>query len=1157
MKHSQTKIDASPFYKKVSHWINLMCYALKGLEYTENCTLENDLREIKRYLNYEKTDDANATLFFEALNALVIKHQHNIALIPIIVHLKKNILNNLNPISREIPNLQENEESKKLITDFQDLTKKFNKPTDNKTERRIYDIFMTRLTKHYRLKRRIETLLEQILLQFKAIAVILYDNKPNIHKILELKLNIDNFIKKLIMDIKDYETRCTLEDNCDYEQLKAKRQQICREIKEFINSTFDITNVGLPLHLLVLALIIKSLEKLKTPSTSSPWLNQLQDDLHHKCLNSFNIKTYTTILEAIEYPDRIKSKYSLICRNIVQYLNKPKALESAFYTLSTPLQKITSIRFPQSLFPDLVENYTLLQDTKYDLSTVVNQDLFLSEIGRDESAYTRFFFPEDICTEVRRQISEGLDHDAQTHWSQFRIPVGRQKLELFKQYLFKLGITSEYLQNYIAVALVQQAVEIKIAGQDRLINFSLTVPGGIRTKLLEMIKQFNFATILIRNSSNEPQTRITYDQNNRCVVLSFTDDIVADIDRPNSQEQITIGTAQYFIKLYEDHSKLPEFIFDMYLANKVLQLSDRTKLDLIQMISRYFNQADIPQLSLEDRRLIVLNKILNDSNGDITLNLLQDEKLSKKLRLTENEYVDELKQIIQEKLKQANRKVTKKLRIALQCLDIRRSSMTQTIIDELSLAQQGGKHSISPYLNGCQNLSLNKILSNLTKSHPNLQILYIRNLPKFIKVGKTTGSFNFPNLTELYLKDCPELKKFEIDAPNLRKLQVIKCPNIEKLTTQNGKVKKVNSDIGINDCDIKGCPKLITEFELPSSCFIELLADYADFQANRVDATKSLSLMYGEVSRGNYDQMFFGKSRKANEQKQGGEKTLADFDERLQTLGISDKYLRDYVKLTLIQGAGEDILGDGRDLNFAHAASRLICQKLNEVIRSHVVTAGDKLTGISNLIPTKIEYNAVNESVCLEFADSLSIYEDYDKQNQLGFARYSITIYADRSKLPEFTCNLDLYNSVTVSIAGQKLRPVKIFNPNNIRSLFVEAFTTLKDRDTWDEKSGEILASVEKIAQLIPCYAALHTKLFPRLAVSKHGTQDARFAMLYLIKWLVDLTTKPGFTDLNRRVIDYAQIFREHFAIEDHTISLNSNFECFAASNNGRIILKQ
>ncbi|KPJ67266.1 MAG: hypothetical protein AMJ43_05215 [Coxiella sp. DG_40] len=1188
-----------------------MCYAMTGLERTqENQILRNDLIEIKKNLDYKKTDYDNAISFFNALNTLITRHQQNIALIPIIVHFKKNILENLNPISLEIVTLQENEGSEKLITDFLDLLKKFNKPTDNTIEKRIYNILMIRSTKYYRLKRQVEKFSGQILLQFKAIAVVLKINAPNFPDTLELKFNIDNFIEKLTTDINNYETRWTLEDNYDYDQLEIKKQQICTEIKEFIYSTFNITKVGLPLHSLVLVLVIKSLtETFKTPPS---WLKRLEKDLHPERLNGFNIKTYTTILEAIEQPKKTKSKYFFICKDILRYLNNPKALKSAFDTLSTPLQNTTTIRFPRSFFPDLIENFTLLQGTNYDLQTVVNQDLFLSEIGRNESAYIRFFFPdENTRAEVHKQIRGSLDRNAHNHWSQFRIPIGRQKLEIFKQYLSKLGITSEYLQNYIAVILVQQAVEINIDNQNRQINFSLTVPGRVRTKLLEIIEQFNFInfTILIKNSSNEPQTKIMHDQYNRCAILSFTDKIVVDIDKPNLKKQITIGTAQYFIKLYED-SKLPEFDFIMYLDKEVLQLSDGTKLDLIQMISRYFSQTDIPQLSLEDRRLTVLNKILNDSNGNITLNLLQDEKLLKKLRLTQNGYVEELKQVIQEKLSQAKGKAAKRFETALRCLD-RSNNRAQSTTDELSSAQREleivvnnreypkllrtngktaleyasevvpntdadrleltkllnnirhlilnfaepafqnqltemklsnicrpcGEHLVNLYLNGCQNLTLNKVFQNSTRSHQNLKILYIQSFPNLTKVGNSKGGFNFPNLTELYLIDCPELNSFEIDAPNLRKLQVINCPKLYKLTIQNN----VKQDIGINDYVIGGCPKLITRFNLPPSCFIELLTDYADFQTNNVDVTESIEKMSTEASRNHYNSMFFGNRHKANMQKQEGEKKLADFDKRLQTLGITDKYLRDYVKLNLIQGAGENILGRGRDLSFAYAASRLLCQKLDEVIRSHVKTTDDKcITGISNLIP-KIQYNAVNESVHLEFADSLSIYDDDDKQTQIGFARYSITVYADRSKLPEFTCNSDLYNSVSTTIDGQKLRPAKIFNPDNIKLCFVKEFNSLNSKDILDE---EILFRVEKIAQLMPCYAALHAKLFPTLAVSKYGTQNARFAVLYLINQSL-LTTKSSPTDTTVKQVEdkvdyFAETYKESFVVEDHTIKLYS-----------------
>lgn len=465
------------------------------------------------------------------------------------------------------------------------------------------------------------------------------------------------------------------------------------------------------------------------------------------------------------------------------------------------------------------------------------------------------------------------------------------------------------------------------------------------------------------------------------------------------------------------------------------------------------------------------------------------------------------------------------------------SQLTEATL--LNICGPCGEHLVSLYLNGCQNISsLNEVLSNLTKLHPNLKTLYIQGLSNLTKVWKTIGSYHFPNLTELYLKDCPKLESFKIDTPNLCKLQVINCLNLEKLTTQND---NVNSDSGINDYVIESCPKLTTKFELPPSCFIELLSDYADFQASEVDATESLRQMYGEVSRGNYDLMFFGNSRKTNERKQG-EKILADFDKHLQTLGITDKYLRDYVKLIHIQGAGKDILGPGKnlDLSFAYAASRLLCQKLNEVIRSYIKSTESKIftTGISNLKPKKT-YDAKSKSVRIEFADSLSVYIN-GKQIQLGFARYSITLYADRSKLPEFICNLDLYNSVTVTIAGQKLRPAEIFNPNNIRSLFENAFTALNDKDFLDE---EMLFRTEQIAQLMPCYAALHAKLFPMLAISKYGTQNARFAILYLTNWLIDSTkslpTNTMVKQVNSDTINYfAATFNELFVVEDHTIKL-------------------
>jgi len=482
------------------------------------------------------------------------------------------------------------------------------------------------------------------------------------------------------------------------------------------------------------------------------------------------------------------------------------------------------------------------------------------------------------------------------------------------------------------------------------------------------------------------------------------------------------------------------------------------------------------------------------------------------------------------------------------------SQLSETTLFDIS--RPCGNHLVSLYLNGCQDLSLNNVFSNLTKIHPNLQILHIRNLPKLTNVGKIIGNFNFPNLTDLYLINCPELNSFEIHAPNLRKLQVINCPNLYKLTTQ----RNAKQDIGINNYAIEDCPKLITKFNLPLSCFIELLADYTDFQASDVDANESVKKMSTEANRGNYNLMFFENCRKVNKQEQG-EARLANFDQHLEkTIGISNKYLRDYVTLILIQGAGEDILGRARDLSFAYAASRLICQKLNEVIRPYVKTAGDKLiTGISNLIP-KIKHNVEEESVCLEFADSLSIYEDNDKRTQLGFARYSITVYADRSKLPEFICNLDLYNSITVTIAKQKIRPIEIFNPNNIRSLFENAFTALNNKDFLDE---EMLSRAEQIAQLMPCYAALHAKLFPTLAVSKYGTQNARFAILYLINWLIDLTTKslPIDTTVKQidldRVNDFANTFGESFAVEDHTIRLNSEADrYFIAGNNSGIIPK-
>jgi len=883
------------------------------------------------------------------------------------------------------------------------------------------------------------------------------------------------------------------------------------------------------------------LEQLKALSIE---LNQLQEESSSTIAqpNSINDKwRFIAELHGYLYPRR-----AILSENVIKSLEialqeatntcmvlydsgKLKSLLPKLATNFRPLQKILRIRFPQSYFSELNENYALLRDTNFDLATIITQDPFCREIGRNQYEYYNFFFSdENTRTEVCRQIEAELDQLGLDGIA--KEPTrGRKKLDLFKQHLFsELGITSEYLRNYIAVAIVQQskAVKVEIAGKNRLINFLFAISDEIIKKLIEIIYYYIELPVVLRGL---PQTTINYDRNERSAVLSFSVEIMI-VDR-DTNERIPASRAQYYIKLYEDRSKLPEFNFDIYFDKEVLHFSNGDECNLIQMISIYFNQPSISQLCLEDRRLIILNKILNDLNGKVTLNLLSDTNLMETLGLTEVGYANELKQIIEEKFGQSSGIIANRFKAALGYFEeftqlfvnerVRRDSMAQLAIYELSLAkeqlqivvkdqkypkllringdialeyvrkvihetanvdqrklakflhnirylilyftqpnfqsqlsekilysilQSCGEPLVSLYLNGCQYLSLNKVL-NLARFCPKLQILYFQDLPKFIKVSKARRIYYFPELTELHLINCQSLKSFQIHAPNLRKLRVINCPNLYKLKIYG----RITQDKGINNYVIEDCPKLITRFNLPALCFNGLLADYAAFQVSEVDATVSLSRMSSEVSRSNYDLMFFGKHCRAGMQEHG-EARLASFDQRLQAIGISNKYLRDYVALVLIQGSGEDILGSGRDLSFAYGASRLICQKLEEIVNQYVETTNTKFTtGVSNLIP-KIKYNAVNDSVNIEFADSISIYEDNDKQTQLGFARYGIILYADRSELPDFTCSLDLYNSVAMTIANQKFKLAEILSAD---------FDSFKA--AWSNKND-----LEKYLDLIP-----------------------------------------------------------------------------------------
>jgi hypothetical protein len=953
------------------------------------------------------------------------------------------------------------------------------------------------------LREQIKILSEQILLQFKVITIVLNDYTLAPRNILELKFNLDDFIKKLNTEIKKYEITWTLEDSHNYEKFLQKMEQIYINIKIFIHSFFDSRKTGLPLRSLVLVLVTKSLEKLiVTFDLSGYWFKRLCFDLK-EYYGGVESNTYTTILNAIEQQEITKSKYSPICHKIAEYLKNPEILKNIFALQSTLLQEIQTIRsiqFPQSFFPDLHKNYTLLRDTSFELETVINRS-FCEEIGRSKLAYNHSFFPNEnmsakICEQIETELDQ-LDLDESSR----HLARGRLKLDRFKQHLSsKVGIKSEYLQNYIAVVLVQQAEEVIIDGQDRQINFSFTVPGKVIQKLGDILAQFGISNILIRNSSNEPQTTITYNQNDKCAQISFTDRTIAHVDRPDSEVNIPIGRSRYFIKLYEDRAKLPEFNYEMYFDKEILQFDDGTELNLLQIISLYFNRTNLSQLSLEDRRLIVFNKILNDPDGQITLSLLNDNNLLKnKLGLqAEIRYIEEFKQIIKANLGHANEEATERFATGLCQFEIfskqfindehaRSQSMAQLATHELTLAQEQlriithdqkypaqlringdiilknikqkiqeadvnhqyelakrlhdirylifcfaqqefqihlseetlhsisyihGKYLISLYLDGCRNLLPEATMNLISRFYPNLQILYIRNLSKFTKVGKF---YNFPNLTELYLIDCP-FSIFKIHAPKLQKLQVIDCPNLYELVTQ---VNNTN-DIEINDYVIEECPLLITKINLPASCFDGLLNDYRDFQAKEgVNITDSLNRISMEVARGNYGLMFFRNpdtSCKTNKTNETADMRLTAFDEYLQKKGINNQYLRNYVALVLIQGSGEDILGCGRDLSFAYAASRLVCQKLNEIIRLHANTIDMKtITGVSNMMP-KITYDTESDSVHIEFADSLSIYEDNGNKTQFGFARYRIILYPERLKLPDFACSLDLYNYVTLDL---------------------------------------------------------------------------------------------------------------------------------------------
>ncbi len=491
-------------------------------------------------------------------------------------------------------------------------------------------------------------------------------------------------------------------------------------------------------------------------------------------------------------------------------------------------------------------------------------------------------------------------------------------------------------------------------------------------------------------------------------------------------------------------------------------------------------------MPVKERRLIVLNRILNDDEGRISLHLLRDAALMASLNLAEEEYAQELRAGLQERFSLVHGHAAERFTEALGLLDaltrnfrderVRRASISQGYIAELQMARaalkvmagneqipellrrncraalaleaydvfeqkilaerlhrirfctwallQGqrlsnqtlqctlptvGQYFRALYLHGCHLLDEN-VIATVIQHCPHLEALHIEDV-NFNKISKRFGDYIFPHLRELYLYNLPQLQRLEIIAPNLRVLHAVNCPQLTILSTHNGE----QGDEGVNSHRIIGCPKLVTEFELPSMCYGDLRYDFMVFQqCTEIDTAELLRLTHDEVSRGNYGRMLCAAAETT------GEARLTAFDEHLhRELGIESQYLRHYTALLLIQGAGEGIPGARKDLNFSFNAARLITYRLWEYFRRSNPALPDRpfISGISNLMP-RIIYNPHEQSVTLEFDDIFSIRDDSGKNIPACFANYAITIFADRSRFPEIRQpHLAVYNNTALCAA--------------------------------------------------------------------------------------------------------------------------------------------
>ncbi|MCK4609350.1 MAG: hypothetical protein KAT71_07705, partial [Gammaproteobacteria bacterium] len=305
-------------------------------------------------------------------------------------------------------------------------------------------------------------------------------------------------------------------------------------------------------------------------------------------------------------------------------------------------QKISKIMFPCSFFEDLLSCYKAVCSHKHDLRTITKSERFFFELGRSGNYEEELFESADVIESVRAKIILELRLTSDSWGEEKRFEAGKVKWELYKNYLESLGIKDERFQSYIAAVLVQQNQKIMINDRSIIVNFSFSVSPLAWTALSELIWSVHSLTIMLKGGEKKPCVSYRYDSKEKNVAISYVDNLYL-VDGDGGRH--LCANVQYGITLYEDMQRLPDFYYRVIWKENVV-VDGNNFSDLINVA---FDPADIMMFPLQTRRLIVFNRILNDQDGAITLDLLGNQELRNSLMLTDKLFFSELIDLVTRK----------------------------------------------------------------------------------------------------------------------------------------------------------------------------------------------------------------------------------------------------------------------------------------------------------------------------------------------------------------------------------------------------------------------------------------------------------------------------------------------------------------------------